>query len=61
MVVDAHVYYWTASGMMPIAEAFGDCYILVREAERLLEEAHARGKREGIIEATSNASYREGS
>lgn len=44
--VDAHVYYWSSGGMTetpPVASAVR--YIEVREAERLLEEAHARGQR----------------
>lgn len=45
--VDAHVYYWSPAGMTekpPIANAVR--YIEVREAETLLEEAHARGQRQ---------------
>lgn len=44
--VDAHVYYWSPSGMTESPQVAGAVrYIEVREAERLLEEAHARGQR----------------
>ena len=46
MIVDARVLHWTAMGMRE-SGGIGD-YIEVREVERLLEEAHARGKREGV-------------
>lgn len=50
MVIDAEIYRWTATGMVRCeAESFG--WIRVREVERLLEEAHARGRRQGIEEA----------
>lgn len=50
MVIDVEIYRWTATGMVRCeAESFG--WIRVREVERLLEEAHARGRRQGLEEA----------
>lgn len=50
MVVDANVWYWTAKGMT--TRDTGEVgYIERREVERLLEEAHARGKRQGLEQA----------
>lgn len=43
MVVDAEVFYWTEVGMR--SRGYGDAYITVREAERLLEEADERRRR----------------
>ena len=40
MVVDAEVFYWTEVGMR--SRGYGEAYITVREAERLLEEADER-------------------
>ena len=51
MEVDAPVWYWTPHGMrqqLSIAQLSTDHtrYITVEDAERLLEEAHARGYRQ---------------
>lgn len=53
MVVDARVWYWTKVGMAQGAYFAGRMtpYIEQSEVERLLEEAHARGRREGLAEA----------
>lgn len=59
MIVDAAVYVWTQQGMRRISETFvvgGARYIEVTEAERLLEDAHRRGRRSGIDEALMDAS-----
>ena len=45
MTVNARVLHWTATGMRE-SGGIGD-YIEVRDAERLLEEAHARGREQG--------------
>lgn len=46
--VEARLLYWTAQGMRATVPApGGEGYIERREVERLLEEAHARGKRQG--------------
>lgn len=50
MVIDAHVYHWTPAGMVRRATTHNG-WIAVHEVERLLEEAHAKGKREGRQEA----------
>lgn len=57
MIVDAGVFYWTEVGMR--ASGYGDAYITVREAERLLEEAHARGRRAAEGERLRDAEYLE--
>jgi hypothetical protein len=44
--VDANVFHWTPGGMKPGRALHGTGYIKEREVERLLEEAHARGKRQ---------------
>lgn len=48
MEVDAEVYYWSSSGM--VQSGFGcqagNAYVERRTAERLLEEAHARGRQQ---------------
>ena len=46
MIIDAHVYYWSPSGMSsapPIGYGEPVRYVEVAEAERLLEAAHRRG------------------
>lgn len=48
MVVEVAVYYWSPAGM--ISQDFCNSrtrYVLLDDMERLLEEAHARGYREG--------------
>ncbi len=45
MEVDSQVFYWTEVGMR--ARGYGEGYITVREAERLLEEADERRRTEG--------------
>lgn len=47
MIVDAEVWYWTPNGMRKNGLHQSTNYITVRDAERLLEEAHARGARQG--------------
>ena len=56
MIVDARVLHWTAMGMRE-AGGIGD-YIEVREAERLLEQAHARGVQAGLEKAAQAAPER---
>lgn len=55
--VDAHVFYWTQHGMRSntgvSSRATG--YIEVAEVERLLEEAHARGRQRGAAEGLAAA------
>lgn len=44
--VDAHVYYWSPHGMTERPSVWSTVrYVEVREVERLLEAAHARGQR----------------
>jgi hypothetical protein len=60
MTVDAEVWHWTAAGMrmrLPTGSSAG--YITVRDAERLLEEAHARGRRAAEGERLRGAEYLE--
>ena len=49
MIVDAEVWHWTPNGMrrgeFPTLTAG---YIQVRDAERLLAEAHERGRVQGL-------------
>jgi hypothetical protein len=48
--VEAHLFYWSSEGMRPakvMTALYGAAYVQVEEVERLLEEAHARGRREG--------------
>jgi hypothetical protein len=49
VVVDANVWYWTPEGMRenPSTRGGKTGYIEARQVERLLEEAHARGVRQG--------------
>lgn len=52
MIVDANVWYWTATGMHSHPEGpHTTGYVEVREVERLLEEAHARGITQGLERA----------
>jgi hypothetical protein len=51
MVVDAEVFYWTEVGMR--SRGYGDAYITVREAERLLDEADER--RRAMLAAVDTA------
>lgn len=46
MIVDAEIWRWSPSRMVRSTDTI-DGYVLVRDMERLLEEAHARGKRQG--------------
>ncbi|HEX2242686.1 MAG TPA: hypothetical protein VHK27_05450 [Gammaproteobacteria bacterium] len=48
MEVEAHVWYWTPNGMSERYSASGGKtgYIEAREVERLLEQAHEKGKQE---------------
>lgn len=50
MVVEVEVFTWTPRGMRRNADAI-DGYVRVRDAEQLLEEAYARGRRAGLAEA----------
>lgn len=43
MIVDAEIYAWTPTGMRRTTDNVG--YVTTRELERLLEEAHERGRR----------------
>lgn len=61
MIVDAAVWIWTKDGMRRASETAGVTrYIEVGEAERLLEEAHERG-REAQAEADAVARCVRGS
>jgi hypothetical protein len=51
--MEVESFYWTEVGMRP--RGYGNAYIEAREVERLLEEAHARGFREGRGEARESA------
>lgn len=59
MIVDANVWYWTATGMHSHPEGpHTTGYVEVREVERLLQEAHGRGmqqERERVKEVMRNA------
>jgi hypothetical protein len=57
MVVDAEVFYWTEVGMRP--RGYGDAYITVREAERLLEEADER-RRVAMVAAADGGDVSNG-
>lgn len=61
MVVDAEVWYWQPTGMSKsVAFACGasrERYITVRDAERLLEEAHKRGFRDGYDNGYDTGTY----
>jgi hypothetical protein len=54
MEVEAHIFYWTPTGMSQRRHSVdGEGYIARREVEELLEQAHARGKRQGMRDAES--------
>jgi hypothetical protein len=58
MTVDAEVWVWTSTGMRRYPGSDGG-YITVRDVERLLEEAHARGRRQAEGERLRGAEYLE--
>lgn len=53
MQVDAPVWYWTPLGMRTTFSVHGSStrYIEANDAERLLEEAHERGRQRGLEQA----------
>ena len=56
--IETRVFYWTKQGMRetaPLPHCVG--YIQRGEVERLLEEAHARGRAAGVAEAASAAAF----
>jgi hypothetical protein len=48
-IVESEIWHWTAEGMRRGGVHQG--YITVRDAERLLKEAHERGRQQGLTEA----------
>jgi hypothetical protein len=57
MEVSANVYFWAPDGMRRGAPPIGcNGYVELREAEKLLEEAHARGLMQGIQSAQRDLS-----
>lgn len=57
MVVDAELWHWTPNGMRKGGLHQRTEYITVRDAERPLEEAHARGRRAAEGERLTGAAY----
>lgn len=51
MEVDAVIWHWTPGGMRRGDRTYQGDYIEAAEVERLLEEAHARGVRQGQQQA----------
>lgn len=49
MIVDAEIWIWTSTGMRRTPSNEG--FIATREIERLLEEAHERGRQQGLRQA----------
>lgn len=59
MEVDAVMWYWSANGMRRQPQNGSEVrFVEAGEAERLLEEAHERGRREGYDQATSDFRFR---
>lgn len=62
MIGDAEMWHWTRNGMRRIGPP-NNCwarlvsYITVREAERMIEEAHDRGRREAEGQRLRGAAY----
>lgn len=51
MEVEAEVWYWSPKGMTNRPSPNRTAYVETRAAERLLEEAHERGRQLGFIQA----------
>ena len=49
MIVDAEIWIWTSTGMRRTPNNEG--FVATRELERLLEEAHERGRKQGLEQA----------
>lgn len=49
VIVDAEIWIWTSTGMRRTPSNEG--FIATREIERLLEEAHERGRQQGLRQA----------
>lgn len=59
MEVWTNIWFWSPVGMKTQATSGSyRGFVEVDEAERLLEEAHARGKREGYTQAVTDTGRR---